>query len=87
MKLPERVYKPGSNKPSKFYRGWNELKVVGKLPERRCYHSASVSQGCLYIHGGQDIKEGSHDSIWMLNLDTIIAYAFNSLAIGDLSWG
>ena len=75
LKLPERQTAPGSTNQSKFFRGWNELKVMGKLPERRCYHSATVSAGALYIHGGQDLKEGSHDSIWKLDLQKLISYA------------
>jgi hypothetical protein len=37
---------------SRFFRGWNELKVSGKLPERRSYHVAYMVNGYMYVFGG-----------------------------------
>lgn len=58
-----------NGQPTKLYRGWNELKVSGKLPERRSYHVANVHQGEMFIFGGQD--ENSISSIWRLDLQQI----------------
>jgi hypothetical protein len=41
---------------SHFFRGWNEIKVSGKLPERRCNHTLEYHDGFIYICGGQDLK-------------------------------
>ena len=86
LKVPERMHKPGTKKLTKLFRGWNELKVTGKLPERRCYHSASVTNGCLYIHGGQDLKEGSHDTVWKLDLDAVVRYAQDQDQTSTFQW-
>jgi len=44
----------------------------GKLPERRSNHCSFTAmcdgQEYLYIHGGRDLKEGAHASMWRLNL-------------------
>jgi len=37
---------------TKFFRGWNELKLTGKLPERRSYTTGCVQDGQMYIFGG-----------------------------------
>ena len=37
---------------SKLFRGWNELKVSGKLPERRSYHIGCCHNGYMYVFGG-----------------------------------
>lgn len=37
-------------------------------PDRRGYHSTFVHNKKLYIYGGHDIREGSKDSLWMLDL-------------------
>ena len=37
-------------------------------PERRGYHSSVIDNGKLYIHGGVDIKIGTMDDIWALDL-------------------
>ena len=59
-------------KGSKIYRGWNELKLSGKLPERRSYHIGCLNDGNLYIFGGQDIKEGLNNTLWKLNMKEVI---------------
>ena len=40
-------------------------------PERRGYHTAVIHDGVLYVHGGQDIDEGTLDNIWSLDLNRI----------------
>jgi hypothetical protein len=57
---------------SRLYRGWNELKVSGKLPERRSYHVGCIHQGYMYVFGGQDLKEGSVNSTWKINIQSIV---------------
>ena len=37
-------------------------------PERRGYHSSVIYDGKLYIHGGVDIKIGTMEDIWALDL-------------------
>ena len=39
------------------------------MPERRGYHSTFAYKNKLYIYGGHDIREGSFDNLWMINLD------------------
>lgn len=52
-----------------------ELRLQGKLPERRSNHCSFVQcidgQEFLYIHGGRDLKEGPIDSMWRLNLSAL----------------
>ena len=48
---------------------WHEYRVTGKCPERRAYQATFVYDGWLYIHGGHDIREGSQDSMWKINLN------------------
>jgi len=60
---------------SKDEEQWFEIRMQGKLPERRSNHVAFVwvNQGSeyMYIHGGRDLKEGSHSSIWRVNLTAL----------------
>ena len=53
-------------------KNWFELRLNGKCPERRAYHSTFIANDCLYIFGGQDIREGSIDTMWMLDLSNIV---------------
>ena len=48
---------------------WYEIKITGKQPERRAYHSSFEYQNKLYVFGGNDIIEGLTDSLWMLDLN------------------
>ena len=55
---------------------WLELRLQGKLPERRSNHCSFIVKGeeeaeWLYIHGGRDLKEGALDSMWRVNLTAI----------------
>ena len=47
---------------------WSELRFNRRGPERRGYHSSVIHKGKLYIHGGHDIKEGTLDTLWVLDL-------------------
>ena len=46
--------------------------MTGKLPERRSYTSSDVYQNYLYVFGGQDLKEGTYNSVWRINLKVIL---------------
>lgn len=50
---------------------WYELRISGKHPERRGYHSTFTHNNKLYIYGGHDIREGSMDSLWCLDLSKL----------------
>lgn len=53
---------------------WMEIRVQGKLPERRSNHASFIEhrrKDYLYIHGGRDLKEGALDNIWRLDLNGI----------------
>jgi len=43
--------------------GWFELKVKGKLPDKRSYHSSVIYDGKMFIYGGEDIKEGKYSDL------------------------
>ena len=57
---------------------WTELKFNSIGPDRRGYHSTFIHNKRyliyaldiirMYIYGGHDIREGSKDSLWMLDL-------------------
>jgi len=51
---------------------WFEIRMQGKLPERRSNHVAFVwvNQGneYMYIHGGRDLKEGNISSMWRVSV-------------------
>eukprot|EP00347_Sterkiella_histriomuscorum_P006674 403351868 len=57
-----------NNMDSEDNQNWYEVRVLGKNPERRGYHSSFICNKKLYIYGGHDIREGSLNSLWMLNL-------------------
>lgn len=46
--------------------------MTGKLPERRSYQVSFIYQDALYIFGGQDLKEGSYNTMWKLPLKVIM---------------
>lgn len=51
-----------------------EIRLQGKLPERRSNHAAFIYEGrgkYLYVHGGRDLKEGALDSLWRLDLEGV----------------
>ena len=50
------------------YSNWYELRFHAVGPDRRGYHSTFVHNKRLYIYGGHDIREGSKDSLWTLDL-------------------
>ena len=50
---------------------WGEVRLQGKLPERRSNHCSFIVNGMMYIHGGRDIKEGPMSNMWKMNIDGI----------------
>ena len=50
---------------------WYELRVDGRQPERRAYHSAFIHEEELFIFGGHDIREGQTNSLWSFDLGKI----------------
>ena len=54
---------------------WIEIRVQGKLPERRSNHTACIvenmSDNFLYVHGGHDLKEGAMNSMWRVDLNAV----------------
>ena len=50
-------------------KSWQEYRVTGKAPKRRGYHGSFIYDNHLYIHGGQDIREGTIDKMHKINLD------------------
>jgi hypothetical protein len=47
------------------------LRVSGKPPERRGYHSTFSHNNKLYVYGGHDIREGSKDTLVCLDLSKL----------------
>jgi hypothetical protein len=50
---------------------WSEVRLAGKLPERRSNHCSFIVNDYLYIHGGRDIKEGPMGNMWKLNINSV----------------
>lgn len=48
---------------------WKEIFTNGTVPRRRSYHSAVSWRYTLLILGGQDLREGALEGLWMLRLD------------------
>ena len=57
--------------PSEFVRNWVELRLLGQQPDRRSYHSSFVFDKKLFVFGGLDIREGSLNSLFELNLQCL----------------
>lgn len=44
---------------------------MGQQPDRRSYHASFIFDKRLFVFGGLDIREGSLDSLFELNLDCL----------------
>jgi hypothetical protein len=65
---------PKAQNSSSSQDNWMEIRVQGKLPERRSNHASFVEQrrnNYLYIHGGRDLKEGALDNMWRINISEV----------------
>ena len=71
---------------TRMFRGWNELKVSGKLPERRSYHQGCIYNDYIYIFGGQDLKEGSINTVWRINIRQIVSGIENDKINIETQW-
>jgi hypothetical protein len=45
-----------------------ELRLDGKVPERRGYHATFQVGSQIFIYGGNDIREGPMRSMWYFDL-------------------
>ena len=68
---PGASYHARMTGPSEFVRNWVELRLMGQQPDRRSYHSSFVFDKKLYVFGGLDIREGSLNSLFELNLQCL----------------
>jgi N-acetylneuraminic acid mutarotase len=50
---------------------WSEVRLSGKLPERRSNHCSFIVNDNMYIHGGRDIKEGPMGNMWKMSISGI----------------
>ncbi|OMJ66727.1 hypothetical protein SteCoe_36331 [Stentor coeruleus] len=50
---------------------WKEITTQGSLPRRRSYHTAVSWRSTLFILGGQDLREGALEGLWMLRIDSV----------------
>ena len=50
---------------------WVQLRLEGRQPERRAYHSTFEHNNVLYIYGGHDIREGQMNSLWSLDMTAV----------------
>ena len=83
---PSHKIKLENGNYSRLYRGWNELKVSGKLPERRSYHVGAAHNGFMYVFGGQDLKEGSVNSTWKIDVESIVHQSGQGLNSVRAEW-
>ena len=67
MSYGHRMLGPGED----FCRNWVELRMIGQQPDRRSYHSSFIFDKKLYVYGGLDIREGSINSLYELNLQCL----------------
>lgn len=54
-----------------FVKNWVELRLMGHQPDRRSYHSSFVFDKKLFVFGGLDIREGSLNNLFELNLQCL----------------
>lgn len=69
---------------------WIEVRLQGKLPERRSNHCAFIltirNEEYLYVHGGRDLKEGSIATMWRLNLSSIHSMLADDGSVTSNEW-
>ena len=52
-------------------KNWYEMRFKDQQPDRRSYHSTFIFDRKLYVYGGLDIREGSLNTLYELNLNCI----------------
>ena len=55
--------------PEECNQNWNEYRITGKAPTRRGYQASFIDGNYLYVHGGHDIREGTIESMYKINLE------------------
>jgi len=50
---------------------WSEIRLSGKLPERRSNHCSFIVNDFLYVHGGRELEEGPMSNMWKLSVSGI----------------
>jgi len=65
---PGNSYYARMTGPTEFNRNWVELRLLGQQPDRRSYHSSFIFDKKLFVFGGLDIREGSLNTLFELNL-------------------
>ena len=67
---------------------WMEVRVQGKLPERRSNHASFIQHSArgnyFYIHGGRDLKEGALSNMWRIDIDGVARLKDDSTA--EVQW-
>ena len=53
------------------HKNWYEMRFRDQQPDRRSYHSTFIFDRKLYVYGGLDIREGSLNTVYELNLNCI----------------
>ena len=86
MKSAAHKIKTKDGNMSRLFRGWNELKVSGKLPERRSYHVGAVHDGSMYVFGGQDLKVGSVNTTWKVDIESIVRQSSQGQVNVNAEW-
>ena len=56
---------------NEYHDNWTEMRLLGKQPSRRSYHSSFIYDKKLYVFGGLDIREGSLNTLYELNLSCL----------------
>lgn len=51
---------------------WNQITTTGNLPLPVNEHSACITNDCLYIYGGNDFSGIIYNSLYVLNLHTLV---------------
>jgi hypothetical protein len=54
-----------------YCENWTELRLLGKQPQRRSYHSSFIYDKRLFVFGGLDIREGSLNTLYELPLSCL----------------
>ena len=64
-------FAPSQYKMPEYHENWTEMRLLGKQPSRRSYHSSVIFDKKLYVFGGLDIREGSLNTLYELNLSCV----------------
>ena len=71
QKFNNEALSPTSGQNAEELKYWHEMRFKDQQPDRRSYHSTFVFDRKLYVYGGLDIREGSLNSLYELNLSCL----------------